>query len=262
MIPQARRSPRRLPHLFQGRLDQRAAGHHRHRPHPRAHDVQGHPDRSASRISPRTPRSTSRSTPSWTRSTGRNTGRPTAATRPRSPQWQKEFDDLAKAEKAYIIKDELDNLYAKNGGTGVNASTGGENTGYYVTMPSNKVELQMLDRVRPAHERLLPRVLLREGRHHGGAPPEREPARLLLQRAGQRRLLRRVALPLGRDRLDGRHAEDHQGRPHRVPQQVLRPQQRGRHLRRRLRSAALLAMAEKYFGRDPPGAGYRAHPDV
>jgi len=59
-------------------------------------------------------------------------------------QWQKEFDDLVKAEKAFIVKDELDNLYAKNGGTGVNASTGNENTGYYVTMPTNKVELQML----------------------------------------------------------------------------------------------------------------------
>jgi predicted Zn-dependent peptidase len=57
--------------------------------------------------------------------------------------WQKEFDEMVKAEKAFIVKDELDNLYAKNGGTGVNASTGGENTGYYVTMPSNKVELQM-----------------------------------------------------------------------------------------------------------------------
>ncbi|MGA2587095.1 MAG: pitrilysin family protein [Candidatus Aminicenantales bacterium] len=57
--------------------------------------------------------------------------------------WQKEFEELTKAEKAYIVKDELDNLYANNGGTGVNASTGGENTGYYVTMPSNKVELQM-----------------------------------------------------------------------------------------------------------------------
>jgi predicted Zn-dependent peptidase len=58
-------------------------------------------------------------------------------------EWQKEFETLTKAEKAYIVKDELDNLYANNGGTGVNASTGTENTGYYVTMPSNKVELQM-----------------------------------------------------------------------------------------------------------------------
>jgi predicted Zn-dependent peptidase len=32
----------------------------------------------------------------------------------------------------------------KNGGTGLNASTSQETTGYYVTLPSNKVELQML----------------------------------------------------------------------------------------------------------------------
>jgi len=59
-------------------------------------------------------------------------------------QWQKEYDELAKAEKQYIIKDDLWTLYMKNGGTGLNASTGNENTGYYVTLPSNKVELQML----------------------------------------------------------------------------------------------------------------------
>jgi predicted Zn-dependent peptidase len=59
-------------------------------------------------------------------------------------EWQKEFDGLVQAEKQYIIKDDLWNLYMKNGGTGLNASTGNENTGYYVTLPSNKVELQML----------------------------------------------------------------------------------------------------------------------
>jgi predicted Zn-dependent peptidase len=59
-------------------------------------------------------------------------------------QWQKEFDDLVKAEKAYIIKDDLWTHYMKNGGTGLNASTGNESTGYYVTLPSNKVELHML----------------------------------------------------------------------------------------------------------------------
>jgi predicted Zn-dependent peptidase len=59
-------------------------------------------------------------------------------------QWQKEYDELAKAEKQYIIKDDLWNLYMKNGSTGLNASTGNENTGYYVTLPSNRVELQML----------------------------------------------------------------------------------------------------------------------
>lgn len=58
--------------------------------------------------------------------------------------WQKEFDGLAAAEKAYIIKDDLWTQYMKNGGTGLNASTSQETTGYYVTLPSNKVELQML----------------------------------------------------------------------------------------------------------------------
>ncbi len=59
-------------------------------------------------------------------------------------RWQAEVDELVKAEKAYIIKDDLWTYYMKNGGTGLNASTGNENTGYYVTLPSNKVELQML----------------------------------------------------------------------------------------------------------------------
>lgn len=59
-------------------------------------------------------------------------------------EWQKQVDELAAAEKKYIVKDELDELYMKNGGTFINASTGNETTGYYVTLPSNKVELQML----------------------------------------------------------------------------------------------------------------------
>jgi predicted Zn-dependent peptidase len=59
-------------------------------------------------------------------------------------QLQKEYDALVKEEKQYVIKDDLWTLYMKNGGTGLNASTGNESTGYYVTLPSNKVELQML----------------------------------------------------------------------------------------------------------------------
>ncbi len=58
--------------------------------------------------------------------------------------WQKEVDALAAAEKAFIIKDDLWTQYMKNGGTGLNASTSQETTGYYVTLPSNKIELQML----------------------------------------------------------------------------------------------------------------------
>ena len=58
-------------------------------------------------------------------------------------QWQKEYEELVRSEKQYIIKDDLWTLYMKNGGTGLNASTSNEVTGYYVTLPSNKVELQM-----------------------------------------------------------------------------------------------------------------------
>ncbi len=57
---------------------------------------------------------------------------------------QKKVDELVAAEKAYIVKDALWTEYMKNGGTGLNASTSQETTGYYVTLPSNKVELQML----------------------------------------------------------------------------------------------------------------------
>ncbi len=58
--------------------------------------------------------------------------------------WEKEYEKLAADEKQYIIKDDLWSQYMRNGGTGLNASTGNEMTGYYVTLPSNKVELQML----------------------------------------------------------------------------------------------------------------------
>ena len=58
-------------------------------------------------------------------------------------QWQKKVDELVSAEKKYVVKDELWELYMRNGGTGLNASTSNEVTGYYVTLPSNKVELQM-----------------------------------------------------------------------------------------------------------------------
>jgi predicted Zn-dependent peptidase len=69
---------------------------------------------------------------------------------------QKKADELIASEKQYIIKDDLWGLYMKNGGTGLNASTGQENTGYYVTLPTNKVELQMLlesDRMMAAYFR-------------------------------------------------------------------------------------------------------------
>ncbi|MCX7973000.1 MAG: insulinase family protein [Candidatus Aminicenantes bacterium] len=58
-------------------------------------------------------------------------------------EWEKEVERLIKEEKKYIIKDHLWETYMKHGGTGLNASTSDEVTGYYVTLPANKIELQM-----------------------------------------------------------------------------------------------------------------------
>ena len=69
---------------------------------------------------------------------------------------QKDAAALIKEEKQYIIKDDLWETYMKNGGTALNASTSEEVTGYYVTLPANKVELQMLleaDRMKNAYWR-------------------------------------------------------------------------------------------------------------
>ncbi|MEZ5360285.1 MAG: pitrilysin family protein [Candidatus Zixiibacteriota bacterium] len=41
----------------------------------------------------------------------------------------------------YVIKDELWETYLKNGGSGLNASTGNDGTQYYVSLPNNRLEL-------------------------------------------------------------------------------------------------------------------------
>lgn len=51
------------------------------------------------------------------------------------------ISDLQKKQKQYIIKDELWETYLRNGGSGLNASTGNDGTRYYVSLPSNKLEL-------------------------------------------------------------------------------------------------------------------------
>jgi len=54
-------------------------------------------------------------------------------------------------QKKYIIKDELWETYLENGGTGLNASTGQDGTQYYVSLPTNRLELWALlesDRLR------------------------------------------------------------------------------------------------------------------
>ncbi|MFH1624199.1 MAG: insulinase family protein, partial [Pseudomonadota bacterium] len=59
----------------------------------------------------------------------------------RITQLQAELAELQKKHKTYVIKDEIDLIYSRNGGVGLNASTGYDVTRYMVSLPSNRVEL-------------------------------------------------------------------------------------------------------------------------
>ncbi len=54
-----------------------------------------------------------------------------------------EFDQLILEQRELIIKDQLDELYSKNGGFFLNAFTSEDMTGYFVRLPKNKIELYM-----------------------------------------------------------------------------------------------------------------------
>ncbi len=49
--------------------------------------------------------------------------------------------EIQEEQKQYVVKDELWETYLKNGGAGLNASTGNDGTQYYVSLPSNRLEL-------------------------------------------------------------------------------------------------------------------------
>jgi predicted Zn-dependent peptidase len=54
-----------------------------------------------------------------------------------------EFDALILEQRELIIKDQLDELYSKNGGFFLNAFTAEDMTGYFVRLPKNRIELYM-----------------------------------------------------------------------------------------------------------------------
>jgi predicted Zn-dependent peptidase len=49
--------------------------------------------------------------------------------------------ELQQEQKQYVVKDELWETYLKHGGSRLNASTGNDGTQYYVSLPSNRLEL-------------------------------------------------------------------------------------------------------------------------
>ncbi len=60
---------------------------------------------------------------------------------PRLRELKGQLEQLYAAEKEVIEKDELDRIYTREGGSGVNAGTTEDQTFYFVTVPSNKLEL-------------------------------------------------------------------------------------------------------------------------
>src|SRR5512143_3908972 len=53
----------------------------------------------------------------------------------------KQFDALVQKQRETIVKDQLDQIYAANGGDALNAFTTEDQTAYFVRIPKNKLEL-------------------------------------------------------------------------------------------------------------------------
>ncbi len=62
---------------------------------------------------------------------------------PRYRELETVFDSLILEQRQLIIKDQLDELYSKNGGFFLNAFTANDMTAYFVRLPKNKIELYM-----------------------------------------------------------------------------------------------------------------------
>ncbi|HEV8611221.1 MAG TPA: pitrilysin family protein [Thermoanaerobaculia bacterium] len=62
---------------------------------------------------------------------------------PRLRELEKKFDELIAKQRQILVKNEFDRIYTTAGGSGMNAFTNEDMTGYFITVPSNKVELWM-----------------------------------------------------------------------------------------------------------------------
>ena len=60
---------------------------------------------------------------------------------PRLQELKAQLEQEYAAEKQFIVKDELDAIYTREGGSGLNAFTTEDQTAYFITVPSNKLEL-------------------------------------------------------------------------------------------------------------------------
>jgi len=60
---------------------------------------------------------------------------------PRYKKLERQFDALVQQQRETIVKDELDQIYTRNGGEFLNASTSEDWTVYFIRLPSNRLEL-------------------------------------------------------------------------------------------------------------------------
>ena len=60
---------------------------------------------------------------------------------PRLLELKEQLEQLYAEEKENIVKDELDQIYTREGASGLNAFTTEDQTAYFVTVPANKLEL-------------------------------------------------------------------------------------------------------------------------
>ena len=56
---------------------------------------------------------------------------------------EKKFNELIAAQREILVKNEWDRIYTTAGASGMNAFTSTDLTGYFVTVPANKLELWM-----------------------------------------------------------------------------------------------------------------------
>ena len=62
---------------------------------------------------------------------------------PRYRELEKKFNELIAKQREILVKNEFDRIYTMGGASGMNAFTTADLTGYFVTVPANKLELWM-----------------------------------------------------------------------------------------------------------------------
>ncbi|MFM1767953.1 MAG: hypothetical protein RJA22_482 [Verrucomicrobiota bacterium] len=62
---------------------------------------------------------------------------------PRYKELERQFQSLLEAQRAILVKNEFDRVYTTGGASGMNAFTSTDMTGYFITVPANKLELWM-----------------------------------------------------------------------------------------------------------------------